>query len=238
MRASKSGWRLELISTALSTVGDLLPSPEATQQHQEYLKTSRPCKCGKPFGHSDAHNPPEGTDVLPDEDPHAPGVQVDAMTALFGQLLGAAPLSASQYQQIFNVPLPALGAPIIPAAPPAPQTGDETAETAPQFPPDDVLPQTAAITPHLLPLSYKNRKNVPRQPVLHPFLAETGGVQFQRWLAGQTVLLPIQPYSAADELSGKLEGVDWDVEDERSTEWTGRNFVPLDGHHMLLRAFA
>ncbi|KAI9637655.1 uncharacterized protein MKK02DRAFT_43581 [Dioszegia hungarica] len=140
--------------------------------------------------------------------------------------------SATQPQpQAAQFPLFGLGntsvfgpAPVFTApAPPA------TAATAP------AAPSGPIIQPNLLPLSYRNRDRVPKKPILHPFIAETGSIEFGRFLAGETALLPMQACSVA---TLESQGLDWSVEDAASAEWKERNYRRIEEHPLLTRAFA
>lgn len=94
------------------------------------------------------------------------------------------------------------------------------------------------VQPKLPPLTYKNRKRVPSRPLIHPLLAETGSIQFQRFLDGFMALhATIGPTTSVIRTS-TYEGVDWDKEDQESDDGSNPNIEEIEEHPLLARAFA
>ncbi|KAI9637654.1 uncharacterized protein MKK02DRAFT_43580 [Dioszegia hungarica] len=91
---------------------------------------------------------------------------------------------------------------------------------------------------HLLPLSWKNRADVPNRPILHPFLVETGSVQFQRFLMGKMALQAQVSLGPPGPLPFLPVGIDWEEAVDPKGLRRNPDLVDVQLHPLLSRAYA
>jgi hypothetical protein len=91
---------------------------------------------------------------------------------------------------------------------------------------------------HLLPLSWKNRADVPNRPILHPFLVETGSVQFQRFLMGKMALQAQVSLGPPGPLPFLPAGIDWEEAVDPKGLRRNPDLADVQLHPFLSRAYA
>lgn len=239
----------------MKAVGDVLPYPAKVIEHRAYFRKLEPCTCGGKHPQDDSEDDSEdeqddseeeGSDEEDYEgtDDDSEAFDDETMGEFFSFLgLPPPPPGSGLPPTHSTVPPPPAPAPTAPAASFSNILGEAMSAFFQPYvggpTPASDKPADRSRTPRnprLLPLSWKNRAHVPHSPLLHPFLAETGSVEFQRFLEGEMALYPIK-LTLGDALTSTHAGMDWEKADE-SGERRDPNTEEVEEHPLLARAFA